>query len=427
MKKIFFLFSFLIISSNNLLYSQNVSCSYSFSQTVGSYTEITSGTTLPAVDDESFGPYSIGFNFTYNGTVYNSFGVQANGFISLGPTPPANSYTPISSGSTNNLISAFATDLHFINGGILSFLTSGIAGSLVLTVQWKNVRHWNNTQDNYNFQIKLFETSNNVQIAYGPVTAVNQYSLQVGLRGSSTADFSNRSVINQLNTWTTSIAGTVNTDYCHILTTLVPPSGLIYQWAPIPRPTLLSPPNGSTNVSLTPTMDWNDTAGATCYRLQIATDSFFTAIIFDVSVSQSQITIPANVLNTSTRYYWRVRICNACTNLSSVVWNFTTTNVSGINTSGNEIPKEFKLYNNYPNPFNPSTIIKFGIPVETRFIASLRIFDILGREVATLVNENLKPGTYEVEWDASNYPSGVFYYKLTAGDFTDTKKMVLLK
>jgi hypothetical protein len=57
----------------------------------------------------------------------------------------------------------------------------------------------------------------------------------------------------------------------------------------------------------------------------------------------------------------------------------------------------------------------------------LVIYDILGREVAALVNQQLKPGTYEVDWDAANYPSGVYYYKLTAGDFTETKKMVLVK
>ncbi len=105
----------------------------------------------------------------------------------------------------------------------------------------------------------------------------------------------------------------------------------------------------------------------------------------------------------------------------------------GIRKLNKNFPSVFKLYQNYPNPFNPTTKIKFEIPslplmkgaggMNVRLI----IYDLLGREVATLVNEQLKPGTYEVEWNGSNYASGVYFYKLIAGDFTETKKMVLMK
>jgi photosystem II stability/assembly factor-like uncharacterized protein len=98
-----------------------------------------------------------------------------------------------------------------------------------------------------------------------------------------------------------------------------------------------------------------------------------------------------------------------------------------------EVPKSFSLSQNYPNPFNPSTRIKFDIPL-SRGVSGGRgvsvkliIYDILGREVATLVNEQLQPGTYEVEWDGTDYPSGVYFYKLTTDEFTETKKMVLIK
>ena len=60
-------------------------------------------------------------------------------------------------------------------------------------------------------------------------------------------------------------------------------------------------------------------------------------------------------------------------------------------------------------------------------LSPLSVYDILGRQVSSLVNENLKPGTYEVDWNASNFPSGVYYYKLTAGNFSETKKMILIK
>jgi 5-hydroxyisourate hydrolase-like protein (transthyretin family) len=102
-------------------------------------------------------------------------------------------------------------------------------------------------------------------------------------------------------------------------------------------------------------------------------------------------------------------------------------------SNNNEIPKEFRLYQNYPNPFNPTTKIKFQIPLsrgvsEGRGVSTqLIIYDILGREVAILVNEQMKPGKYEVDFDGSNYPSGVYFYKLTAGDFKAVNKMILLK
>jgi hypothetical protein len=102
--------------------------------------------------------------------------------------------------------------------------------------------------------------------------------------------------------------------------------------------------------------------------------------------------------------------------LSELIW---------IDPISNEIPDQFSLSQNYPNPFNPSTNIRFNIK-DLRF-TTLKVFDILGREIAMLVNEQLRPGTYEVEWNASNYPSGVYYYTLTSGDITDTKKMVVIK
>jgi photosystem II stability/assembly factor-like uncharacterized protein len=94
----------------------------------------------------------------------------------------------------------------------------------------------------------------------------------------------------------------------------------------------------------------------------------------------------------------------------------------------NRIPGEFKLYQNYPNPFNPNTRIRFDIPsVETIHELSLRIYDILGKEIATLADEQLGPGTYEVEWNGSNFASGMYFARLEAGSFIDIKKMVLLK
>jgi hypothetical protein len=99
----------------------------------------------------------------------------------------------------------------------------------------------------------------------------------------------------------------------------------------------------------------------------------------------------------------------------------------GINKIENEVPKYYSLYQNYPNPFNPSTKIKFDISTNSKLDVKLVVYDALGREVSVLVNEQLKTGTYEVDWNALSYPSGVYFYKLTAGEFTQTRKMVLIK
>lgn len=102
----------------------------------------------------------------------------------------------------------------------------------------------------------------------------------------------------------------------------------------------------------------------------------------------------------------------------------------GIQTINTEIPENFSLSQNYPNPFNPSTKIRFSIPIAGQRHAIntiMIIFDVLGREVAFPVNEELKPGIYEIDFDGSQLPSGVYYYRLTSGSFSQTKRMVLLK
>jgi hypothetical protein len=112
-----------------------------------------------------------------------------------------------------------------------------------------------------------------------------------------------------------------------------------------------------------------------------------------------------------------------------------TGNSIGIISIGGEIPKSFSLSQNYPNPFNPVTKIRFDIPLSRGVdavgrrgvLTQLIVYDVLGREVASLVNEQLQPGTYEVEWDGTNYPSGIYYYTINAGSFFQSKKMVLIK
>lgn len=97
----------------------------------------------------------------------------------------------------------------------------------------------------------------------------------------------------------------------------------------------------------------------------------------------------------------------------------------GINPIENQVPDKFLLEQNYPNPFNPVTNIQFQIP-RNEFIL-LDIFDLNGKKVETLINQNLEAGSYEVKWNAENYPSGIYFYKLQASYYSETKKMILIK
>jgi hypothetical protein len=102
----------------------------------------------------------------------------------------------------------------------------------------------------------------------------------------------------------------------------------------------------------------------------------------------------------------------------------------GINKISSEVPRTFRLEQNYPNPFNPTTKIKFQIPSGVKRQTSdvkLVIYDVLGHEIQTLVNEKLQPGTYEVTFDGSNFASGIYFYQLKSGNFIETKKMLMIK
>ena len=112
-------------------------------------------------------------------------------------------------------------------------------------------------------------------------------------------------------------------------------------------------------------------------------------------------------------------------NSDAFIIGFRPTGSYGIHVLSTSVPSDFALYQNYPNPFNPTTNIKFDLIKSSH--VKLIVYDILGKEVATLVNERLGIGSYEVDWYASDYASGVYFYKLVSNDFVDVKKMLLVK
>jgi hypothetical protein len=99
--------------------------------------------------------------------------------------------------------------------------------------------------------------------------------------------------------------------------------------------------------------------------------------------------------------------------------------VTGVEDRNDVVVERFRLEQNYPNPFNPSTTITYQVP-ENSFV-SIKVYDVLGKEVTSLINEEKSVGSYEVEFDATSLPSGIYFYRLQAGNYTTTKKMILLK
>jgi hypothetical protein len=133
--------------------------------------------------------------------------------------------------------------------------------------------------------------------------------------------------------------------------------------------------------------------------------------------------------------YVRVHFISNNQNTWAGLWEGEIWGLDFATSVNNELPEEFSLYQNYPNPFNPSTTIRYSIPISS--FVTLKIYDMLGNDVATLVNEQKLTGRYEVNFSTTggisssgniyNLPSGIYFYRLQAGSFTETKKMILLK
>ena len=111
--------------------------------------------------------------------------------------------------------------------------------------------------------------------------------------------------------------------------------------------------------------------------------------------------------------------------VSSLSWNLPTVGTSVEEIPGSAVPTAFALGQNYPNPFNPSTTIEFAVPENA--LVRLSVVNLLGQEVAQLVDQDLAPGRFSVRWDAASAPSGVYFYRLQSGNFTETKRLLLVR
>ena len=235
--------------------------SYSFTQSTDTYNQITGGLLLgnTSSDDQRFVDSSsplggtttsgvgiqIGFDFTYNGDSFDRLAINNNGWISLGKstiTPSViisstSSYNPLSSVLSispiflRNRIAGIGDDLQAQSGSELRIETIGVAPNRICVIQWSNYREYGTAGQNLNFQIRLNETSNDVEVVYGTmIFTSNSETAQIGLGGTSSSDFNNR---NTTSDWNSTISGLNNTDSCTYSTSVTAPvSGLVFRWSP---------------------------------------------------------------------------------------------------------------------------------------------------------------------------------------------------
>jgi len=192
-------------------------------------------------------------------------------------------------------------------------------------------------------------------------------------------------------------------------------------------PTLVAPINGDTVISGNTILNFSASVSAAAYLIQISTDETFSIVDSQFIVNVNQIALP--FLESDRTYFWRVAAqgTEGTSHFSQIGKFYLSTSTS----IDEQDLLSFYLSQNYPNPFNPSTKIKFIVPhgMEEGELTSLIVYDLLGNEIAQLVNEAKDPGLYEVEFDSNTYKlsTGVYFYKLKVGTLSSIKKIVLIK
>jgi len=195
---------------------------------------------------------------------------------------------------------------------------------------------------------------------------------------------------------------------------------------PIPlAPTLIFPSNNLINVPINTTFRWSNVAGAEQYSIHISTVPHFAVIVDTATVDTNFYNIPEGKLVNNLTYFWHVKASN---HLGTSLWSATfmfSSFTTGIYTISTSIPKDFKLYDAYPNPFNPFTKIKFDLPINSS--VQLRIYDLSGKLIETLYDGNIISGSHEYNWNADKFNSGVYIFQLISKEYNSSKKLVLIK
>jgi hypothetical protein len=329
----------LLVLITGVCFAFGLASDYSFTQSTQTYTEITGGTVV-ATGNQDDNQYAITlpFPFIFNETAVTTGAMCTNGYLTFGAGTSSFGYTAISSSTVGTgALAPMSRDLRGRADGEMRWEMFGTEPNRYVVYQWKNWTAYGSsyTNDNWNFQIILYETSNQIAYRYGPFTWVSTYSnsAEVGIRGATNADYKNRMTTTD---WSATTAGTANSSTCTISSTIYPPNGLQFLFAPPvatlpPNPAnLASPANGATVVPITATLNWTSGGGMPDgYYLYFGTDgggtSTPTNIVNGTDLGNVNTYNPTPDMAYATTYYWQIVPWNANGSATGCpIWSFTT-------------------------------------------------------------------------------------------------------
>lgn len=315
--------------------------SYNFSSASGTFQEITGGTVLGTTsnDEQVFnnnttgetGPqtdigFPVGFNFNYNGVLYDRFAVNTNGWIKIGTgTFTIGSTTaPISNSGTTgfeNILSALGRDLQGQTGSELSYKLIGSSPNRILVVQWLNYRRFNGpNNESLNFQIRLNENANIIEFIYGVMTTTNTSTstqnnpTQLGIRGMINSDFKNRTTTSN---WSSSSAGSLNTNTMRLTASVKPSSGLTYTFSPANMSY-----SSSTVVTAETSSIKKNTYNNPIIKIQVVVSGFLNPLtLSSITCNTNGTTNTADIANARIWYTGNSSVYSAITQFGSVITN----------------------------------------------------------------------------------------------------------
>jgi hypothetical protein len=189
-------------------------------------------------------------------------------------------------------------------------------------------------------------------------------------------------------------------------------------------PILIQPPTGGKCLSTTPLFEWQSSIPVSSHEILIFPNDEDPVINEIVSNTYYQVT--GGTLNSSTTYNWKVRsFAGGLWGDWSEVWSFTTGSGDNIQNPDNSLSITSVLHQNFPNPFNPVTNITFDLAKTSP--VKVIVYDLQGREIAKLLDASLNSGFYRISWNATNLPSGVYFYRMVTDNYIETKKLILKK
>jgi hypothetical protein len=327
------------------------------------------GTPIPSVDDTTIGPLDLGFTFNYYDIGYTTVNICSNGWISFTAMQEAFENLAIpNSGDPNNIIAPFWDDLNLEEGGAVYYYADPANNCFI--VQWDEIlRYDTDPSESFTFEV----------ILYADGRIVFQYLEMLGDRRSSTIGIENFNGTDGLQ-----IA--YNQDYVHenLAVVINKPCA----WLSINPNSGLIAPNAPAN---TLTLQYNSTG------LAVGTYSA-NVWINSNDPDESSVVVPVTL---------------------------TVTSLAAPETAPSRIPQDFYLAQNYPNPFNPSTSIEFGLPNTAN--VSIRVFDILGRQVDEILSGSMPAGHHSVKWECGSCSSGLYLIVMETPGFRSAKKAMFLR